>query len=104
MTEKTRQTCPDCGKPDVLLLASGALRAHGCPGPAAEPVEEAAFEVIPPRAEVAEAEPLRTTTVARAPLVTTTRRRRYCRVPNCGRTPRDNGLCASHRLHTYLIN
>lgn len=30
--------------------------------------------------------------------------RRYCRVPNCGRRPRGNGLCASHRLRTYLVS
>lgn len=103
MTEQIRRTCPDCGKPNVLVLASGALRAHGCPGPV-DPVEEPAVEATPSRPEVAEAEVLRTTTVARAPLATTTYRRRYCRVPNCGRTPRDNGLCVSHRLHTYLTN
>ena len=103
MTEQIRRTCPDCGKPNVLVLASGALRAHGCPGPA-DPAEEPAVEATPSRPEVAEADALRTTTVVREPLATTTHRRRYCRVPNCGRTPRDNGLCVSHRLHTYLTN
>src|SRR5690606_13986289 len=103
ITEQIRRPCPDCGKPNMLVLASGALRAHGCPGPV-DPVEEPAVEATPARREVAEVEVLRTTTVVRAPLATSTHRRRYCRVPNCGRTPRDNGLWVSHRLHTDLTN
>lgn len=115
MTEPTdRADCPvpGCGK-NIAVNKDGSLRKHECVGtePETERVDQGA-DVEPPAAGP-EPEQLHTTAAPAAEPLHTTRaepeqlqtrpRRRYCRVANCGRAPRPDGLCPTHRLHTHLL-
>lgn len=93
-----RADCPDCGK-QVPVNKDGSLRKHPCAVPES-PGEDAAAEPV----EVVDDPEPEGTPQPEAAAETPRRRRKYCRVPNCGRAPRDNGLCTSHRLHTHLVS
>jgi hypothetical protein len=91
-----RVTCPDCGKPDILVNRDGSLRKHPCVTPevvtdtTTTPVDDGSQV----RAELASKPDVFTQEPAAPPRMV--KDPRLCRLPGCDRPKVIGELCGAH--------